>query len=122
MLKVTIIYFLFLLSSLMAFSQSRTEAEQKTKLENAQLLFLAKCANCHGRDGGAHTAAATRMKVADLRSKEIQQMSDEELYSATADGVGHKSYPHAFLRSGLLREDQIRDLVKYIRTFQRPQK
>ncbi len=116
---MTAIYFLLL--SLMAFSQSRTEAEQKTNLENAQLLFLAKCANCHGRDGSAHTAAATRMKVADLRSKEVQQMSDEELYSATAEGVGHKSYPHAFLRSGL-REDQIRDLVKYLRTFQRPRK
>lgn len=118
-MKVTAIY--ILLSSLMAFGQSRTEADQKTNLENAQLLFIAKCANCHGRDGSARTAAATRMKVADLRSKEVQQMSDEELYSATADGVGHKAYPHAFLRSGL-REDQIRDLVKYIRTLQRPQK
>lgn len=117
MLKVTAICFLLL--PLIAFGQSRTEADQKTNLENAQLLFLAKCANCHGRDGSAHTAAATRMKVADLCSRGVQQMSDEELYRATADGVGHKSYPHAFLHSGL-REDQIRDLVKYIRTLQRP--
>jgi hypothetical protein len=34
----------------------------------------------------------------------------------TAEGKGHKSYPHAFLHSGLT-EPQIRDLVEYIRKF-----
>jgi mono/diheme cytochrome c family protein len=114
-----IIAICFLLSCLIAFGQSRNEAEQKASLENAQRLFLTKCANCHGRDGSAHTAVATRMKVADLRSKPVQQMSDDELYDATAEGTGHKSYPHAFLHSGLT-ENQIRDLIKYIRTFQKP--
>jgi mono/diheme cytochrome c family protein len=103
----------------MAFGQSRTEAEQKANLEIAQHLFLAKCANCHGRDGSAHTAVATRMKVADLRSKQVQQMSDDELYNATAEGTGHKSYPHAFLHSGLT-ENQIRDLIRYPNAFRAP--
>lgn len=111
----------FLLSSLMAFRQSRIESAQKATEQNGQQLFLAKCANCHGRDGSAHTAVATRMKVADLRSKEIRQMSDEELYSATAEGTGHKSYPHAFLHSGL-SEQQVHDLVKYVRTLQNAHK
>lgn len=43
-------------------------------------------------------------------------MSDEDLYSATAEGTNHKAYPHAFLHTGL-KERQIRDLIKYIRTF-----
>ncbi len=84
--------------------------------QNADRLYSEKCASCHAADGSGHTAATTKMAVADLRSKPVQQMSDEDLYAATAEGKGHKSYPHAFLHKGLT-EQQIRDLIKYIRTF-----
>jgi len=39
-----------------------------------------------------HTAAASKMKVPDLRSKSVQQRSDDHLYAATAEGEHHKSY------------------------------
>jgi mono/diheme cytochrome c family protein len=113
-LKIAAIW--FLLPSLTAFGQSRTEAEQKVILQKAERLYFEKCANCHAADGSGHTAAATKMKVTDLRSKQVRQMSDEELYTATAQGKAHESYPHAFLHTGLT-EQQIRDLIKYIRTF-----
>ena len=87
------------------------------RLSGAQsALYSEKCAICHAADGRGHTAAATKMKVPDLRSKSVQQLSDEDLYAATAQGKDHKAYPHAFLHSGLT-EPQIRDLIKYIRTF-----
>ncbi len=114
MLKVAAIC--VLLPSLLTFGQSGTDAKQKAILENAERLYSEKCANCHAADGSGHTAAATRMKVTDLRSERVREMSDEELYAATAQGKGHKSYPHAFLHTGLT-EQQIRDLIKYIRTF-----
>lgn len=79
-------------------------------------VYSEKCARCHAGDGSGHSAAATKMTVPDLRSKRVQQMSDDDLYAATAQGKGHKSYPHAFLHTGLT-EPQIRDLIKYIRTF-----
>ena len=79
-------------------------------------LYSEKCASCHAADGSGHAPAATKMTVPDLRSKRIKQMSDDDLYAATAQGKGHKSYPHAFLHKGL-SESQIRDLIKYIRTF-----
>jgi len=50
---------------------------------------------------------ASKMTVPDLRSKRIKQMSDDDLYAATSEGKGHKSYPHAFLHKGL-KESQIR--------------
>ncbi len=84
--------------------------------QNAERLYSENCANCHAADGSGHTSAASKMKVPDLRSKRTQQMSDEDLYAATAHGNSHKSYPHVFLQRGLT-EEQIRNLVKYIRTF-----
>ncbi|MFI5096081.1 MAG: c-type cytochrome [Candidatus Acidiferrales bacterium] len=84
--------------------------------QDAERLYPEKCASCHAADGRGHTAAATKMKVPDLRSKRVQHMSDQDLYATTAQGNGHKSYPHAFLHRGLT-EQQIRDLIKYIRTF-----
>ena len=114
MLKVAAIC--FLLPSLTAFGQSGTETKQKATPEYAERLYSEKCANCHAADGSGHTAAAIKMKVTDLRSERVRQMSDEELYAATAQGKGHKSYPHAFLHTGLT-EQQIRDLIKYVRTL-----
>ncbi|MGO9866050.1 MAG: c-type cytochrome [Terriglobales bacterium] len=84
--------------------------------QSAEQLYTEKCGNCHATDGSGHTAAANKMAVPDLRSKRIKQMSDEELFSATAEGTKHRSYPHAFLHTGM-KEQQIRDLIKYIRTF-----
>lgn len=40
--------------------------------QNAEQLYLSKCAICHAADGSAHTVAAIKMKVADLRSKWVQ--------------------------------------------------
>jgi cytochrome c553 len=79
-------------------------------------VYTKICVNCHGTDGSGRTAAALKMKVGDLRSKQVRQMSDEDLYNTIAHGTHHKSYPHAFLHSGLT-DAQVRGLVKYIRTL-----
>ena len=90
-------------------------AAQNT-VQNVDPVYSEKCAGCHAADGSGHTSAATKMAVPDLRSKRVKQMSDDDLYAATAQGKGHKSYPHAFLHTGLT-EQQIRRLISYIRTF-----
>jgi mono/diheme cytochrome c family protein len=91
-------------------------ASQISAAKEAKDLYSEKCASCHATDGSGHTAAIAKMKVPDLRSKRIKQMSDDDLYAATAEGKSHEEYPHGFLHLGLT-EDQIRDLIKYIRTF-----
>ena len=99
--------------------QPPAEAQATSPAPNE--LYSQKCATCHAADGRGHTDAASKMKVPDLRSKSVQQLSDDYLYAATAEGKNHKAYPHAFLHRGLT-EDQIRDLIKYIRTFANNQK
>jgi mono/diheme cytochrome c family protein len=85
--------------------------------KDAKDLYSEKCASCHAADGSGHTAATAKMKVPDLRSKRVKQMSDDDLYVATAEGKSHEEYPHGFLHLGMT-EQQIRDLIKYIRTFE----
>jgi mono/diheme cytochrome c family protein len=80
----------------------------------SEALFNAKCVNCHGVDGkGSKT---TKMHAADLQSKAVQQLTDDQMYDTIAKGTNHKEYPHAFLYQGMSRE-QIQGLVKYIRTL-----
>jgi mono/diheme cytochrome c family protein len=77
-------------------------------------LYQSQCASCHAADGSASTPAGKKMQAADLRSKEVQRLSNEELFDGIAYGVKHKKYPHAFARRGLTTR-QIADLVVFIR-------
>ena len=75
------------------------------------------CSKCHGVDGKGNPAAgAMKAAVPDLHSKAVQELSDEEMYQTIARGDRHKAYAHAFLYRGMT-EKEIRELVKYIRTF-----
>ncbi|MFB3915935.1 MAG: cytochrome c [Terriglobales bacterium] len=76
--------------------------------------YTSRCANCHSANGSGKTPAGAKMSIPDLRSKEIQSMSDSQLYETIAKGAKHKNYPHAYLYTGL-NENQIHGLVAYIR-------
>ena len=81
---------------------------------SSEALFNSKCASCHATDGkGSKT---TKMHVADLTSKAVQQLNDARMYETIAKGTEHKEYPHAFLYQGMSRE-QIEGLVAHIRTL-----
>ena len=58
------------------------------------------------------------MKIQDLRSAEVQRLSDTELFDAIATGATTKSkeYPHAFLARGLTRSE-IKSVVAFVRTL-----
>src|SRR3954449_11989515 len=51
-------------------------------------LYKAKCASCHGADGGGMTPMGKAMKLRDLRSPEVKKLTDAELTKVTADGRG----------------------------------
>jgi mono/diheme cytochrome c family protein len=85
-----------------------------TAIAQTTQIYNKYCSSCHAADGSASTAAGKRLKAADLRSKAVQDLSDEEIYKTIAYGVRHKNYPHAFARRGLT-EKQVADLVVYIR-------
>lgn len=86
-----------------------------------QPVYEKNCATCHGSDGAGNTAAAKRMKIPDLRSKEVQHLSDKELFNTIAYGNGHKQYPHAWADKGMSGV-LIRDLVDYLRELAKPTK
>lgn len=77
-------------------------------------IYKAKCAMCHGADGAGQTPTGKAMKVRDLRSPEVQKMSDKDLAAAIRDGKGKMT---AF--KGKLSEPDIEALVGFIRALKK---
>jgi len=77
-------------------------------------VFKSKCASCHGASGAGDTAMGKSMKLRDLGSAEVQSQSDVDLTNVIAKGK--KPMPGY---EGKLTNDQIQDLVKYIRTLKK---
>jgi mono/diheme cytochrome c family protein len=79
-----------------------------------EALYKAKCASCHGEDGSANTAIGQKMKLRDLRSPDVQKMSDKELFEIIAVGGAAKKASHAYKAKGL-SDAQVNALVAHIR-------
>ena len=79
--------------------------------DDAEALYKSKCQVCHGADGKG-SAAGQKIGVKDFHSAEVTKQSDEELFSATKQGKGKMP---AYDKK--LTDDQIKQLVKYIRSL-----
>lgn len=93
-----------------------TAAVLASAQDEAAALYKASCANCHNYSGDGKTLAGRKMVIPDLRSPQVQNLSDQELFQTIGNGVGHKQYPHTFLRKGMT-EPQVRLLVSHLRTL-----
>lgn len=78
----------------------------------AETLFKAKCAGCHGQDGTGSTPAGKAMGAHDLRSPDIQKESDSDLAAVIVKG---KNKMPAYDKK--LKPAEIDGLVAYIRTL-----
>jgi mono/diheme cytochrome c family protein len=76
--------------------------------------YKTKCSACHGANGAGDTMLGKNLKLRSLASPEVQKQSDNELL--TIIGKGKNRMP-AFDRK--LSKDQIRDLVKHIRSLKK---
>ena len=74
--------------------------------------FKAKCAMCHGLDGSGNTPMGLKMKVRDLRSPEVQKLTDEELAAIITNG---KPPMPAYGKS--LAPGDIHEIVTYLRSI-----
>jgi len=82
------------------------------RAQEAAYLFKSKCQVCHGADGKGDTAAGKKLGVKDIHAPEVTKMSDAELIEITKKGKDKMpSYDKK------LTDDQIKQLVKYIRTL-----
>jgi len=102
----TVLVVLFAVALLVAIAAPVAAADDGAK------VFASKCAMCHGADG------AGKMKgTPDLRSAEVQGLSDAQLTDAIANGPKGKE-SHAFSKKGL-DDATIKSLVAYIRTLKK---
>jgi cytochrome c6 len=72
--------------------------------------FKAKCAMCHGADGGGDTTMGKKMKVRDLGSADVQKQTDAELAEIIAKGKPPMS---GYEKS--LDKAKIAEVVSYLR-------
>jgi mono/diheme cytochrome c family protein len=80
----------------------------------AENLFKAKCAVCHGADLSGNTAMGKKLGIRDLRASEVQAQSDAQLQSIIAKGKGKMP---GYEKS--LSQQQISQLVAFIRAKKR---
>jgi mono/diheme cytochrome c family protein len=76
--------------------------------------YKTKCSACHGKNGAGDSMLGKNLKLRPLASDEVQKQSDDELF--TIISKGKKRMP-PFDRK--LSKDQIRDLVRYMRSLKK---
>jgi len=73
-------------------------------------LYKSKCAPCHGPDGSGQTPVGKSLKVRDLRSPEVQKLSDAEITKVLMDGKGK-------MPASKLAAADIKAVIAFIRTL-----
>jgi cytochrome c6 len=101
LIRTAVITALLTLSAAGAFAQ-----------DDAAALYKSKCQVCHGPDGKGDTAAGKKLGVKDFHAPEVAKMSDAELFDITKKG---KEKMPSYDKK--LTDDQIKDLIKYIRSL-----
>ncbi|HEY6302118.1 MAG TPA: cytochrome c [Terriglobales bacterium] len=76
--------------------------------------YKARCSACHGAHGAGDTMLGKNLNLRALGSADVQKQSDDELFTTISRG---KNRMPPFDRK--LSKDQIRDVVKYIRTLKK---
>ena len=76
--------------------------------------YKAKCQMCHAADGSGSTPAGKSMKAVPFNSPDIVKASDADLIADTTNGRGKMP-----AYKGKLTDDQIKEVVAYIRTLQK---
>jgi mono/diheme cytochrome c family protein len=82
--------------------------------EAVQDLYKTKCAMCHAANGSGDTAMGKKLGARAFASPEVQKQTDAQLIEITAKG---KNKMPAYEKK--LTDDQIKQLVAYIRTFKK---
>jgi len=74
--------------------------------------YKTKCAPCHGPDGSGQTPVGKNLKVRDLRSPEVQKLTDAEITKVLTDGKGK-------MPASKLAADDMKAVVGFIRTLKK---
>ncbi len=80
--------------------------------QTAADLYKTKCVSCHGADGKGDTAVGKKLGVKAFSDPEVAKSSDQVWFDATKKGKGKMP-----AYDGKLTDDQIKELVKYMRSL-----
>jgi mono/diheme cytochrome c family protein len=98
----------------LGFVAAAATAAQAADASAGKAAYGKSCKSCHGADGTPNPAMAKMMKVdiKDLKSPEVQAMSDDDLKKVITDGKG-KMKPVASASASAA------DVVAYMRTLKK---
>ncbi len=82
----------------------------------AQDVYLDKCSVCHAQDGSGNTAKGRKLKVKNVRSPEVQKLSEAEMIEIVAKGKGKDM--DGFEKE--LGSDMVKQVVSYYRSLAKP--
>lgn len=83
---------------------------------SAQDVYLDKCSVCHAQDGSGNTAKGRKLKVKNVRSPEVQKLTDAEMIDVVAKGKGKDMDGY----EKELGADMVKQLVAYYRSLAKP--
>lgn len=84
--------------------------------------WMAHCAKCHGADGRGDAATGKRLRAKDYTDPKVQaRLKDDAMIRVTSEGKKERgrTVMKGYLGPGLLNEQEIKDLVAYIRKFKK---
>jgi mono/diheme cytochrome c family protein len=76
--------------------------------------YKAKCAMCHGADGLAATPMGKNMKILSFKDPAMLKASDAKFFASTKNGLNKMP-----AYNGKLTDQQIKDVIAFIRTLQK---
>ena len=79
-------------------------------LADGAATFKTKCAPCHGPDGGGQTPVGKNLKVRDLRSAEVQKLTDAEITKVLTAGKGK-------MPASKLPADDVKTVISFVRSL-----
>jgi cytochrome c6 len=97
-------------------AETSSHAAAATPAASAQDVYLDKCSVCHGQDGAGNTAKGRKLKVKNVRSPEVQKLSETEMIDIVAKGKGKDM--DGFEKA--LGADMVKQLVTYYRSLAKP--
>lgn len=80
--------------------------------QDAAALYKAKCASCHAADGSGDTVIGKKLGVKAFNAPDVAKNSDADRVEVTKKGKA-KMPPY----DGKLTDDQIKELVTFIRSL-----
>jgi len=106
-------------------NEGRPVELEKKSGNTADDIYGMSCIMCHGRDGEGDGEISRKLGIAirPLGSDAVQAMSDKELYEIISGGISDTSRASARYMpawSNSLADEQIRQLVLYIRELAKP--